>query len=157
MVPEVPHFYIMSKTRCIFHIVFATKNRERTIPEHSKKELYAYIFGIIKNQNCHLIRMNGVEDHIHILLDLHPTVSLSRCVQEIKQSSSYWLRQNRILPNFIGWGKGYYAVTLGIEALAACKQYIINQEIHHRGCSFIDEVEAFAKENGLDFYPDDLA
>ncbi len=68
----------MSSHRQIYYqIVFGTKNREPTISETHCEELYKYIWGIIKNKKCHLYRINGIEDHIHIFSDLHPSVGLA--------------------------------------------------------------------------------
>ena len=145
----------MSKTRLLHHIVFATKHRKPTINNEHKRELYAYIFGIITNHKCFLIRMNGIEDHLHILIDLHPTIALSSIVKDIKQSSSLWLKSNSDFPDFNGWNEGYYAVTLSPDNIESCKTYIINQERHHASLNLIEEVQTFAHLNGLDWYPDD--
>lgn len=79
----------MGTYRQIFYqIVFGTKNRKPTIDKAHDEELYKYIGGIIKNKNCKLYRINGIEDHIHIMSDLHPTICLSDYVKEIKIASS---------------------------------------------------------------------
>lgn len=92
----------MSKTRSLHHIVFATKQREMTITEAAKKELYAYIFGMLRQRRCYLIRMNGIPNHIHMLVDVSPTISIASLVQEIKQGSSKWLKTNENFPKFRG-------------------------------------------------------
>lgn len=146
----------MSKTCILCHIVFGTKSRERAILQERKKELYAYIFNIIEKRKCKVIRINGVEDHVHILLDLHPTIALSDLVKSIKQSSSNFLRDKRIFPNFNGWGNGYYAASISIEASEACRRYIINQENHHLVISFSEELEKEIRSHGLEWYEEDL-
>jgi len=71
--------------RQIFHhIVFRTENGERTLPLEHSKELCKYIWGIVKNQNSHLYRVNGMEEHIHLFTDLHPSVALAAFIQKIK-------------------------------------------------------------------------
>ena len=145
----------MSKTRCLIHIVFATKYRKRTIPEEHKRELYAYIYGILNNKKCFLHRLNGIPDHIHILLDLHPTIALSDLVKEIKSSTTQWMHRNPKVPDFEKWGDGYYAVSVGVDGLEACKQYIIDQDVHHRGEGFMIELEFMARRHGLKWYEDD--
>ena len=145
----------MSKTRLIHHIVFATKHRKPAINKENKRKLYAYIYGIITNHKCFLLRINGIEDHVHILVDLHPTVAVANLVKEIKQYSSHWIKSNNDFPDFDGWNEGYYAITLGPENIEACRQYIINQEIHHTGINLIDEVKSIANENNIDWFPDD--
>jgi REP element-mobilizing transposase RayT len=78
----------MSYRQILYQIVFATKYRQHTIADAHCNELYRYIWGIIKNKNCKLFRINGVEDHIHILCDLHPSVALADLVKDIKVSGS---------------------------------------------------------------------
>ncbi|MDE6125349.1 MAG: transposase [Muribaculaceae bacterium] len=105
----------MSKTSAIYHIVINTYCRKMTIPEIHKRELYQYIFGIIRNRNCGLYRINGIGNHIHMLVELHPSVALATLLQNIKQSSSIWLKQNDNFPRFEGWGKEYFAFTYSKE------------------------------------------
>ena len=147
----------MSKTHIYCHIVFGTKRRERTIFPENKKELYKYIWGIITNKNCTLLRINGVEDHVHILIDLHPSVALAELVRDIKTSCSHWIKGNHIFPYFNGWGKEYYASSLSPEDIEACKQYIISQEEHHRAKRFEDEMKDLSVRWGLAWYEDDLS
>ena len=95
----------MSKTLSLFHLVINTYKRKMTITEEHKKSLYAYIFGILKNHDCFVHRINGISNHIHILFDLHPSLALANVVKDIKQSSSVWLRINPSFPDWEGWGK----------------------------------------------------
>lgn len=145
----------MSKTRSLHHIVFCTKNREMVIPEEHKKKLYAYLYGILQNKKCFLHRMNGIPNHIHILVDVHPTIALADLLKELKQSSSVWLKGNPSFPYFCGWGRGYYAVSLGVDGIEDCKNYIINQEDHHITQDMRDEMEYLQRKNGLSWYEDD--
>ena len=71
-------------TQIIYHIIFSTKHREKTLDKDNRKEFFQYVWGILKNKKCHLYRLNGVEDHIHIVTDLHPTIALSSLVKDIK-------------------------------------------------------------------------
>ena len=105
----------MSSYKQIYYqIVFGTKNRKPTIPEAHCEELYKYVWGIIKNNKCHLYRINGVEDHIHIFSDLHPSVSLSDYVKDIKVASSIWMKNSGKFPRFEAWQDGYGAFTYSI-------------------------------------------
>ena len=97
----------MSKTQILLHIVFTTKYRLQTIPLLHKRELYRYIYGIIRNYHCHTLRINGMTEHVHILLDLNPTVALADLVKKIKQSSSVWMKINPYFNLFEGWNTGY--------------------------------------------------
>lgn len=145
----------MSKTRCLHHIVFCTKRREMTIAESHKKELYAYIYGLIKNKNCFLHRINGIGNHIHILLDLHPSIALADLVKDIKNSSNQWMKYNDNFKNFKSWGEGYYAFSIGLSEKDNCIKYIINQENHHLKKDLLEEMEDFSKSYGVDWHHKD--
>ena len=146
----------MSKTRIICHIVFATKAREKSINPEYKRDLYKYIYGIIKNHKCFTKRINGMSDHVHILLDLSPSIALSDLMEKIKSSSSLWLKSNPNFKKFKGWGRGYYAESIGREGEAACYTYICNQEVHHKDHSLSEELEYLIKSIGMEWYPDEL-
>jgi REP element-mobilizing transposase RayT len=94
----------MGTYRQIFYqIVFSTKNRALSITREHEDELYKYIWGIIKRRNCKLYRINGMEDHIHIMSDLHPSVCLSDYIKEIKVTSNQWMKDSGLFPEFNNW------------------------------------------------------
>lgn len=140
-----------SHRQIIYQIVFGTKNRESTIQEDHCEELYKYIWGIIKNKNCKLYRINGVEDHIHILSDLHPSLSLSDYVKDIKVSSSLWMKERGKFPDFKGWQDGYGAFTYSMREKGMLINYIKNQKEHHRTENFYDEYKRLLIENEIEF------
>ena len=146
----------MSKTRLLCHIVFATRKRQPTITEKYKRDLYAYIYGILNNRKCFVHRINGCPDHIHLLIDLHPAVALSDIVKEVKLASSSWLRQSDHFPAFVGWGEGYYAFSVGSEELESVRHYIINQEAHHKTEGLVEEMEEWARLKSIRWWKDDL-
>lgn len=134
-----------------YHVVFGTKDREAVIPFSHEKKLFNYIWGIAKFKNCRLYQINGMEDHIHLLTDLHPTLSLSNYIKEIKVSSSNWLKREGNFPLFRGWQEGYGAFTcseMGKEAIVA---YIKNQKDHHKIEKFEDEYRRLLKEHEIVF------
>ena len=142
----------MSSYRQIFYqVVFGTKNRESTINEAHCGDLYQYIGGVIKNNNCKLYRINGVEDHLHIFSDLHPSVSLARYVKDIKVSSSLWMKQCGYFPHFKGWQDGYGAFTYSIKQKEIIISYIKNQKEHHKKETFYDEYRRLLIESGIEF------
>ena len=138
-------------TQIIYQIVFSTKNRERTLTKTSRKELFKYIWGIMKNKKCHLYRINGVEDHLHIATHLHPTVSLASLVKDIKLASSDYIKENGLFKNFNGWQDGYGAFTYSIKDKDRLIEYIKNQEEHHKTKSFRDELIELLKEHEIEF------
>ncbi len=138
-------------TQILYQIVFSTKNRERTLIAERRKELFKYIWGILQNNNCHLYQMNGVEDHLHILTHLHPSVALADLVKDIKLASSKFIKEENIFPNFHGWQDGYGAFTYSIDRKEILIKYIKNQEEHHRVKTFREEYIEFLKEHGVEF------
>ncbi|MCW3109873.1 MAG: tnpA [Segetibacter sp.] len=142
----------MSSYRQIFYqIVFGTKNHKQTIAKAYDVELYKFTFGIIKNKNCKLYRINGVEDHLHILSDLHPSVCLADYVKDIKVASSLWMKESGKFPLFEGWQEGYGAFTYSIREKDMIINYIKNQKEHHKSESFYDEYKRLLIENGIEF------
>src|SRR5262245_32584798 len=142
----------MSSYRQIYYqIVFGTKHRLPTITESHCTELYRYISGIVKKKNCKLYRINGVEDHIHIFSDLHPTICLSDNVKDIKIASSIWMKANGNFPKFEAWQEGYGAFTYSIREKDMIINYIKKQKEHHKKESFYDEFKRLLIENGIEF------
>jgi REP element-mobilizing transposase RayT len=135
----------------LYHIVFSTKNRIPALLEAESAELYKYIWGIIKNNNCHLYRINGIENHIHIICDLHPSCKLSDLIKDIKVASSLWIKSSGKYPKFAGWADGYAAITLSIKEKDVVINYVKNQREHHKKLSFIDEYKEFLLSNGIKF------
>lgn len=149
---SLPKKIEMSKVAAYYHIVISTKNREMTIPPQYREDLYRFIWKTISNYKCTLIRIGGIQNHIHILLDLNPTVALSKLVQEIKALSSGWMTQDSRFPQFYGWSPGYYAYTISPNIKHYVIEYIKNQEAHHLGRPFDDEIISLYQESG--FMPD---
>ncbi|MFT3701422.1 MAG: IS200/IS605 family transposase [Agriterribacter sp.] len=142
----------MGSYRQVFYqIVFGTKYRKPTINPEYEQALYKYIWGISKNKNCLLYRINGTEDHIHIMSDLHPSVSLSDYVKDIKTASSIWMKASGKFPDFVGWQIGYGAFTYSIREKDMIVNYIKKQKEHHQKENFYDEFKRLLMENGIEF------
>ena len=99
-------------TQILYQIIFSTKYREPVMIKANRVELFKYITGILENKKCKLYQINGVEDHLHILTHIHPSVSLSDLVKDIKVASSIFIKEKKLFPGFIGWQVGYGAFTL---------------------------------------------
>ncbi len=139
-----------SFTQTDYHIVFSTKRREGTLTEERKRDLFRYIWGILKNTKCHLYRINAVEDHLHILTSLHPTVDLSSLMRDLKTSTSAWIKQQGIFPKFTQWQDKYGAFTESHSTKDRLIEYIKNQEAHHQTVPYIEELKALLHEAGLE-------
>jgi REP element-mobilizing transposase RayT len=134
----------------LYHIVFRTKASEKTINQEHSTELKKYIWGIITNKKCVLFRINCMEEHVHILSDLHPSLALADYIKDIKVSSSKWIKESGLFPKFRGWGIKYCALTYSYKERDIIIDYIKNQQEHHRAESFQDEIRRLFKEHGID-------
>ena len=141
----------MSHISLTYHIIWRTHRSERTIPEEHERDLYAYIMGICNAKKCHLYRINSMPDHLHLCLEVHPTLALSEFVQVVKQESSRWLKEHREwFPRFDGWGNGYAVFTYSVKERPVVIEYIKNQKVHHHKATFQEEYELLLREFGLD-------
>ncbi len=138
-----------SYRQLLYHHVFRTKDSLPTIKQDQSDKLYAYITGIIKNKSSHLYRINGVENHLHILTDLHPSIALADFVREIKASSSFWMKNSGYFPAFNGWSEGYGSVTCSYMDMGRLIDYIKHQQEHHRNKTFEEEYRSLLLESGL--------
>lgn len=138
-------------TQIIYHIVFSTKNREHTLAKKNRESLYQYISGLLKNKKCHLYTINGIEDHIHIVTHLHPTVALSSLIKDIKLSSSLFIKEQKLFDKFSGWQEGYGAFTLNQREKNKLIDYVKNQENHHYQKTFEEEYVTLLNENEIVF------
>ena len=131
--------------------VFAVSGRLTLITQDFKEELYKYITGIVRNKNQKLISINGMADHIHILIGLRPAMALANLVQDIKSDSSDWINRKRLARGKFAWQEGYGAFSYGHSQLDTIIRYIQNQEKHHRRRSFKNEYLALLRKFQIDF------
>ena len=138
-------------TQILYQIVFSTHNKERTLAKDNREKLFKYIWGLLKNKKCHLYRINGVEEHLHIVVGLHPSVSLASLVKDIKLASTQYINLNGLFKRFNGWQKGYGAFTYSIKEKDSLIEYVKNQEEHHKVKSFKEEYIELLQEHGIEF------
>jgi REP element-mobilizing transposase RayT len=138
-------------TQILYQIVFATKDHEKTMIDSGQEKLYKFIWGILKNKNCHLYRIGGVEDHLHIITHIHPTIAVASLVKDIKLASSSFIKTENIFPNFDGWQNGYGAFTYSISAKGNLIEYVKNQKEHHQKTCFKEEYMSLLKDHGIEF------
>jgi len=132
-------------------LIFAVKFRDALIQNDWKEELYKYMTGIIQNNNHKLLSINGMPDHIHILIGLRPNQALSELVNQIKSNSSKWINDKRFLPVRFEWQKGYGAFSYGKSQIPVVINYINNQEIHHQKKSFKQEYLDFLNKFEIEY------
>ena len=138
-----------SYRQILYHLIFRTKEGKKTLTQTYINELFAYIHGVIKSKNSVLHRINGLEDHIHLLSDLHPSIALADYIKDIKVASSIWMKQSGKFPHFTGWADGYGALTYAWRDREMIINYIKNQQEHHRKVSFAEEYKKLLEEHGI--------
>lgn len=132
-------------------IVFAVKYRQRCIKENWKIELYKYITGIIQNNGHKLLIINGVSDHVHILIGYRPEQSVSDLVRDVKACSSKWINERRFTNDKFEWQSGYGVFAYHKDMVPTIIKYISNQECHHSSISFRSEYIQLFSEHGVSF------
>ena len=138
-------------TQLYFHIVFAVKGRSNYISEQWKDELYKYISGIIANKDQKLMIVNGVPNHIHLLIGTKPNCNLSDLIRDIKANSSKWINEKKFTNFHFEWQTGFGAFTVSQSVVPNVIEYIKNQEEHHRKKTFKEEYVEFLKAYQIDF------
>src|ERR1700730_11851565 len=124
----------------ILHIVFSTKERQPWIQPNIEEELYRYICGVCINLNCPVIQINGVADHIHILLQLGKTISASKIISEMKSSSSRWIKTKNDYYCDFAWQGGYGAFSVSRPYIEGAIKYISLQKEHHKTVTYKEEL-----------------
>ena len=133
------------------HLIFSTKGREHLILPGIEEQLHRYLAGICQELECQSVQIGGYTDHVHILCTLSKKMALIKLVEELKSSSSKWIKtQNTILKQFY-WQSGYGAFSVSPSGIEQVQQYIVNQHEHHKTTSFQDEYRAFLNKYNVPF------
>ena len=138
-------------TQILYQLVFSTKHRNPTLVKEHRRDLYKCMWGILNNKNCAIYQIGGVEDHTHIVFDLHPSIALANLVKDIKLGATSFIKEKEIFPDFQGWQDGYGAFTYSIDAKKSLVNYVMNQEEHHKTQSSIDELRQLLNEFDIPF------
>lgn len=133
-----------------YHIIFSTKERRELIADEWRSRLHAFIGGCIKTLGGFPEAIGGIRDHVHILTGLRATHRLADVVKEIKVASSKWVHEE-IEHKLFGWQNGYGAFTVSVSQIENVKNYVLNQEAHHRKKSFQEEYLSILKQANVDY------
>lgn len=147
---DIISFMPQSLAKNYIHLVFATRGRTETIPKVHFKEIHAYVAKILNNSHCPVLCVGGTTNHIHILFILSKTMTLSDTVRIVKAHSSKWINEKNSPLYPFCWQDGYGAFSISQGHIEAVKQYIDNQEEHHKGVSFEDEFRKICKMYNVD-------
>jgi putative transposase len=135
------------------HVIFSTKGRQKNLSEELQPKLWAYMAGIAHNQGFEAIMIGGVEDHVHALLILPPTLPLAKAVQFLKGSSSKWINESSVMDKHFAWQEGYGAFSVSASQTPEVVRYIREQPVHHAKKNFEEEFVAFLKKYGVGYDP----
>ena len=140
-----------SFTSCYLHVVFSTKERRRLVTPELQQRLWPYLGGIARENKMKALCVGGVADHVHILMTLPSTLSISKAVQLLKGNSSKWIHETFCEHRDFSWQEGYGAFSIGISGVDDTIKYIQSQPEHHRTRTFKEELVAFLKKHGLNY------
>lgn len=140
-----------SLANVIIHLVFSTKDRCACLGPAIRPALHAYLATVARNAGCDCPRVGGVADHVHLAIRLSRTMTIAAIVEELKTSSSKWLKVQTPELGGFAWQRGYGAFSIASADLDALFAYIENQEEHHRAKTFQDEYRAFLVKHGVTF------
>ena len=133
---------------CLYvHVVFGTRFRRAIIPTEIRPRLWSYMGGIARDNKARALTINGMGEHAHLLLSLHPAASVAKAVQEIKAGSSAWM--NTAIGKDFRWQEGYSAFSVSLSNLEAVRNYIDRQEEHHRKIDFAAEWNLLLAKHGI--------
>jgi putative transposase len=128
------------------HVVFSTKDRRPMIIPEVEAELYAYLAGTMKNLDSRCLAAGGTNNHVHLLISQSKNMALSRLMEEIKKSSSKWVKTKGTPLETFGWQDGYGAFTIGESQVEALRRYIAGQKERHKKLTFEQELVALLKK-----------
>jgi len=139
----------MSYIRIWIHLVFGTKRREKLLTSDIRKKVISHIIENAKAKSIFINCINGSSEHLHILISLGLDQSITKTVQLIKGESSFWINKMELVKSKFEWADEYFAVSVSESQLQAIRNYILNQEEHHKRKSFSDEYDEFMKKYGF--------
>ena len=132
----------------VIHLVFSTKDRHKLMSGEFRPKMWAYAAGICKKFDILVLAVGGMEDHIHFLLQIPPTLALAKAVLAIESNFSRWASEAGLK---FAWQQGYGAFGVSSSIVPTVIRYMQNQEAHHKGMSFDAEFLALLKKHGLEF------
>jgi putative transposase len=140
----------MSYVKIWIHAVWGTKNRERILSKEIKQQLFQHIRENGKGKNIYIDFINGDMDHVHCLLALNADMSIAKAMQLIKGEVAHWANSNKLMKQKLDWAVEYFAVSVSESMIEKVRDYIKNQEEHHKRKTFKSEYEEFIKKYGIE-------
>ena len=132
-------------------MVFSTKLRKPVLNDSWRDDLFAYIGGTVKDHKASLLKAGGIEDHVHLLLRIHPEFAISKAVQLLKANSSKWINDNRKTSSPFQWQRGYGAFSVSQSMAHTVRNYIAGQRKHHARRTYQDEYLEILRKHEIEF------
>jgi REP element-mobilizing transposase RayT len=133
----------------LYHLILEPYNREKVLTEDNQIRLYSYIRQIVVNKKCKLYAINGIENHIHLLVYIRPDITISDFIKDVKIASTIFIKREKLFPYFIKWATGYSIFTRPYESIDTLIKYIDNQKEHHKNKCYYEEYGELLRKNGL--------
>ncbi len=138
-------------SQLLIHVICAVQGRQNLISPKWKNELFKYITGIVSNKNQKMLCINGVADHIHILIGLKPDIAISDLVRDVKNNSATFINTKKFIRGKFNWQKGFGTFSYSNSQKDKVVKYILNQENHHRRKTFKEEYIEFLKKFNVEY------
>ncbi len=138
-------------TQNFYHAVFGTRQRANLIKADLEARLYPFIGGILRDLRCTLLAINGMPDHVHLLVRYRADLSHSEMLQQVKGRSSQWVNETFAQLGHFGWQEGYGGFTVSKSVVAAVQAYIAGQKEHHKKQDFKAEFLELLRRHGIEF------
>ena len=138
-------------TQLYIQIVFAVKGRQNLVSEKWRDRLEKYICGIINKNESKPLAIYCNPDHIHLLIGLHPSISISDMARDIKSNSSKWINENKWVMGKFSWQEGYGAFSYSNSQIDNVIKYILNQPEHHNKVTFKNEYLSMLQKSEIDY------
>ena len=139
-------------TNLLVHVIFSTKDRLPQIDPDLRPRLFPYMGGILRECDAAPLLINGVSDHVHLLIGLAAARSLADTMRILKTNSSRWVHEQWPARSAFAWQTGYGAFSVSRSNMTSVERYIANQEEHHRHLSFQEEFVAFLQRHGIEYH-----
>src|SRR5690606_14471030 len=136
----------MSFVRVLIHSVWGTKKREHFLTTEIRQKVIEHMRENARSKNIYILELNGYTDHLHCLFGLNADRSLSKTLQLIKGESAHWINKENLTIKKFEWADEYFAVSVSESLLDKVKEYISNQEEHHKNKSFKEEYDEFIRK-----------
>lgn len=138
-------------TQIYIHLVFSVKGRQNLLGEDWREDLFKYMGGIVNAKGQKIFAVGGVADHVHLLVSIKPSISISDLVRDVKSNSSKWINEHGFVKGRFQWQEGFGGFSCSKTHLDSTIEYIRNQILHHRLKSFKEEYIDFLNEYKIDY------